>query len=583
MDERPGEATASSPHVPRFLLFNRYQLVTRLQMERLEMRVTPSITAVARLAAAAALAAGLSGYDRPLFASEQAPPPPSSPPLQQPLAVPKLPASQPQTGTVLRLSIEEAVTLSLEQNLGIRADRLGPQIEDMSVASARAAFTPQFFSRMNTSGETSPPASFLAGSGDTISEDRFTTTTGMEQQLGWGGANYSVAWDTARVETTRFTSFNPQLSSSISATYTQPLLRNFKIDGFRQQLLLSRTQREIADVQLEQTVTATTRNVRNGYWDLVFALANHKVQVQSLELAQEQLKNNKTRVEVGTLAPIDIVEAEAEVARNEEAVIVAEANIKTAEDVLRALVLSPDRPDFWQLRIEPTEPPELQPRTIDVDAAVAAALANRTDLIETRKQLDQVDINVRYFSNQKMPDLNLQASYNAIGLGGTEFLFGEGGFPPPVIGSSNRPFSSVLADAFGLDFPTWAIGVQIGYPIGTSDAEANLARSRLQKTQGQTNLRNLEMQVITAVRDIGRRVGTNFQRVEATRKAQNFAEQRLSAEQKKFAVGMSDTFRVLQAQRDLAVARNNLLRAVLDYNRTLNDFDAIQKTPLIGR
>ena len=91
------------------------------------------------------------------------------------------------------------------------------------------------------------------------------------------------------------------------------------------------------------------------------------------------------------------------------------------------------------------------------------------------------------------------------------------------------------------------------------------------------------MQMVTAVRDIGRRVATNFQRVEATRKAQDFAEQRLSAEQKKFSVGMSDTFRVLQAQRDLAIARNNLLRAVLDYNRTLNDFDAIQRAPVLGR
>jgi len=551
------------------------------------MRLKPSFTACARLAAAAALVAALSGYDQSLFASEQSPPAAQpaaqAPPPQRPLAVPALPPSQAGTGPVLRLSVEEAVALSLEQNLGIRADRLTPQIEDMTVASARAAFAPQFFTRWNTSGESSPPASFLAGSGATISEDRFTTSTGLQQQLGWGGASYSLAFDTARVETTRFTSFNPQLSSSISATYTQPLLRNFKIDGFRQQLLLSRTQREIADVQVTQTITTTTRNVRNAYWDLVFAVASHRVQVQSLELAQEQLKNNRTRVEVGTLAPIDIIEADAEVARNEEAVIVAEANIKTAEDVLRALVLSPERPDFWQLRIEPTEDPVLQPRTIDVDAAVSNALANRTDLIETRKQLEQVDINVRYFSNQKMPDLNVLASYNAIGLGGTEFLFGEGGFPPPVIGSANRPFSSVLGDAFGLDFPTWAVGLQVGYPLGTSNAEANLARSRLQKTQTQTNLRNVEMQIVTAVRDVGRRVATNFQRVEATRKAQTFAEQRLSAEQKKFSVGMSDTFRVLQAQRDLAIARNNLLRAVLDYNRTLNDFDAIQKAPVLGR
>jgi outer membrane protein TolC len=561
----------------------------------------------------AVCAAALSGSGQPLFASEQEaqispdsgqnsrisritrmlaqtstaqtqPQPAPAPTTPASLTPPVQPVLDPAAGPVLRMTVDEAVASALEQNLGIRADRLEPQIQDMSVGAARAAFTPSFFTRMNTSTESSPPASFLAGAAPTITEDRFLTSTGLQQQLGWGGGSYSLSWDTARIETTRFTSFNPQLSSNIAATFTQPLLRNFSIDGFRQQLLLSRSQREIADVQVNQTVTTTTRNVRNAYWDLVFTIASHRVQQQSLDLAREQLKNNRTRVEVGTLAPIDIIEAEAEVARNEEAVIVAEANIKTAEDILRALVLSPDRPDFWQLRIEPTEPPMMQPRTIDVDAAVRAALADRTDINQLRKQIDQTDINVRYFSNQRLPDLNLNAGLNAIGLGGTELIFAEGGsFPPPVVGSSPRSFSTVLGDAFGLDFPTWTFGVEIGYPIGRSSAEANLARSRLEKTQGQTNLRNLEMQVASAVRDIGRRVGTNFQRVEATRKAQEFAEQRLAAEQKKFNVGMSDTFRVLQAQRDLAIARNNLLQAILDYNRTINDFDAIQKVPLIAR
>jgi outer membrane protein TolC len=535
----------------------------------------------------AVCAATLSGSGQPLFASGQEsriPAPQPAPTTPASLTPPVPPVLDPAAGPVLRMTVDEAVTSALEQNLGIRADRLEPQIQDMSVGAARAAFTPSFFTRMNTSTESSPPASFLAGSAPTITEDQFLTSTGVQQQLGWGGGSYSLSWDTARIETTRFTSFNPQLSSNIAATFTQPLLRNFSIDGFRQQLLLSRNQREIADVQVNQTVTTTTRNVRNAYWDLVFTIASYRVQQQSLELAREQLKNNRTRVEVGTLAPIDIIEAEAEVARNEEAVIVAEANIKTAEDVLRALVLSPDRPDFWQLRIEPTDPPVMQPRTIDVDAAVRAALADRTDITQLRKQIDQTDINVRYFSNQRLPDVNLNAGLNAIGLGGTELIFAEGGaFPPPVVGSSQRAFGTVLGDAFGLDFPTWTFGVEIGYPIGRSSAEANLARSRLEKTQGQTNLRNLEMQVASAVRDIGRRVGTNFQRVEATRKAQEFAEQRLAAEQKKFNVGMSDTFRVLQAQRDLAIARNNLLQAILDYNRTINDFDAIQKVPLIAR
>lgn len=538
------------------------------------MQVTSVIRPCARAASVAGLVIGLSGSGRPLFASEQTPPQPT-------LTAPQN-APQPPAGPVLRLTSEEAVTLALEQNLGIQAERLGPQIQDYAVASARAAFTPAFFTTLTTRNESSPPDSFLAGAAPTVSEDRFSTTAGVQQVLPWGG-NYQVTWSGSRTETTRFTNFNPQLFSSMFAQVTQPLLRNFKIDSFRQQLLVSRNQREIADVQLRQTVEGTRRNVRNAYWDLVGALAAHQVQLQSLELARQQFRNNQRRVEVGTMAPIDIVEAEAEVARNDEALIVAEANIRSAEDRLRALMLNPGRPDFWALRIEPAEQPALQPQAIDVDGAITNALANRTDLIETRKLIEQSDISVRYFSNQRLPDVNLNATYNAIAFGGTEFEFGQTGFPPPIIGQTQRSFRSVLGDVFGLDFPTWTFGVTIGYPIGTSTAEAGLARARLQKSQSQTSLKGLELQVATAVRDVGRSVTTNLKRVQATQVARQLSEKRLEAEQKKFSVGMSDTFRVLQAQRDLAVARNQELRAIIDYNKALVDFQAIQVAPLGGR
>jgi outer membrane protein TolC len=557
------------------------------------MRVKPSISACVRVAAAAALMMGLSATDHPLFASEQSPPaaqpaPTTQAPPQKPLAVPALPPSQVGTGPVLRLSVEEAVTLSLEQNLGIRADRLTPQIADMGVASAASAWTPNFNTRFLSTSTTSPTDSFLSGTAaDTAQSDRVFTTVGISQNIPWFGGNYFVGVDGSRRETNSFfDDRNPRLDSNLNVQVVQPLLRNFKIDAFRQQFLQSQNQRQVADLTLRQTMVTTERNVRNAYWDLVFAVASHRVQVQSLELAQEQLRNNKTRVEVGTLAPIDIIEADAEVARNEEAVIVAEANIKTAEDVLRALVLNPERPDFWQLRIEATEEPVLQPRTIDVEAAVKAALADRTDLLAVRKQVESDEIDVKYFSNQRLPDLNVQFNYSATALGGTLFEQFES-FPEPgdfvarpIV--SQRGFGSTFGDIFSNDFPTWQLQLIVGYPIGRSTAEADLARTRLQRTRSMTDLRNTEMQVVTAVRDIGRRVQTNFQRVEATKKARDFAEQRLSAEQKKFSVGMSDTFRVLQAQRDLAVARNNLLRAILDYNRTLNDFDAIQKAPLAG-
>ena len=545
-----------------------------------------SSSAWVRTLTAAALTASLSVSGTGLFAAGQAPSPaPQAPaPQGQSSTVQGMPAQPtPQTGPVRRLSVEEAVAMALEQNLNLRAARLDPLIEDMTVAQARAAYAPNLFSTISTSSDDSPSSSFLSGSEETITDDRFTSSLGIRQNLRWGGGNYQVSWAGNRRETTSFTSFNPQLGSNIDAQIVQPLLRNFKIDSLRQQVLLSSKQREIADVQLRQSIAQTTRGVRNAYWDLVSAIANHNVQTQSLELARESLRNNRTRVEVGTMAPIDIVEAEAEVARNEEAVIVSEAAIRSAEDQLRALIADPSGPEFWSMRVEPTDQPMMAPpRPIDVDAAISNALQNRTDIIQTKKQLESADINIRFYNNQRLPDVNLEASYGLTGLGGTQYEFGQGGFPPPIVGQTNRSFGSVLSDVFRNQFPSWTLGVTIGYPIGRSAAEANLARARLQNTQSRAALQNLELQVTTAVREAGRRVNTNLKRVQATQVARQLAEQRLSAEQKKFNVGMSTTFIVFQAQRELTNARNNELRAIIDYNRSIVDFDAIQQIPLTG-
>jgi outer membrane protein TolC len=377
-----------------------------------------------------------------------------------------------------------------------------------------------------------------------------------------------------------FSSFNPQLNSTVSANYTQPLLRNFKIDSTRQQVLVSKKNREISDVQLQQSIAVTTRNVKNAYWDLVFAINNLAVQRQSLQLAQQSFRDNRARVEIGTMAPLDIVQAEAEVAQREEGVILADAAISRAEDTLRALISNPaDQADFWNTRLEPADAANFQPVTVDTDAAVRNAMANRTDLIASRKQIEANDVSIRYFRNQSLPDVNALVNYSAVGLAGTQFAFGQG-FPPPVLGQSQRGFFGALGDAFASSFPTWSVQLQLNYPIGTSNSEANLARARLQNTQAQKQLQSGELQITTQVRNLARNVSTNTKRVESTRASRALAEKRLEAEEKKFQAGMTSSFLVIQAQRDLSQARNGELQAIIDYLKSVVDYETVQQAPL---
>ena len=503
-----------------------------------------------------------------------------TPPVQ---ALPSQMPSGVANGTPV--SMEEAVRMALENNLGLKSERLNPEIQSYAVARARAAYAPALISSFSRSNSATPPTDFLSsGKGVTvITSGNLFSQGGLQQLTPWGGS-YLVTFDGARG--TSDAPRNPyplSLRSNMSGIFNQPLLRNFKIDATRQQLLLARDQQTVSDLQLQQRITQTSRNVRAAYYNLVGAIAGLEVAQGSLALARESLKNNQTRVEVGTMAPIDITSAQAEVASNEEAVIIQESAIQSGQDQLRTLIMNPSLPGFWTTTFKPVDQPQLARREIDVDAAVKNALANRTDIQQLKKQMNSTEINLKYAQNQKLPGVDLQARYGVTGIGGTQNQYDPTGISSDIVGTSVRGFGDVVRDVFGNNFRTWSVALNVSYPLGTSPAEAAFAGTKLQRRQEQTLLDQLEMGVTTEVREAARAVNTNLKRVDATRQAREFAQQRLDAENKRFSVGLSTTFELFQAQRDLARAQQNELRATIDYNQALVDFEAVQVSPISGR
>src|SRR4030095_11261574 len=298
-------------------------------------------------------------------------------------------AAQLQSESVRRLSIDEAVTMALEQNLGIRIQRFDPQIQDTSVAQARAFWAPNLPTNFNRNSQTLQSTNTFTGSGLSTLNQSFFNQVILNQTLRTG-AQYSATWFNSRTTTTNLSEiFVPRLGSGLNLQFSQPLMRHFEIDQIRQQVANSKKSRELSDIQLSGVITGTLRAVKNAYWDLSYALANRKTQEQSLALSQQSLKDEQKRVEIGVRAPIDIVQAQAEVASNEERVIVAEAAIKAAQDNLRALILDPGTPDFWNVVFEPTDAASFAAQAIDTDAAVRNALDKRSDLRSAKNSLEQ--------------------------------------------------------------------------------------------------------------------------------------------------------------------------------------------------
>jgi outer membrane protein len=518
-----------------------------------------------RRAVAAIVAAHLTLVPAMAFAQQ-------TPPVPQGAAAPQ--------GPVLSLSMKEAEQMALEANLGLKADRLGPDIASENLAAARAAFIPAVSSSFSRGSTTRATTSVFEGASSSLTIKSLGGSTGVSQTLPWYGSFYRVSYSAGRSESTApFESFNPTLSSSLNIDFIQPLVEGFKTDGARNAVRINERNRAIADIQLEQQMVLMRNRVQNAYLSLISAIESLKVAQQNLDVARESLRNNKSRVEVGTMAPIFIIQAEAEVASNEEGVILGESAVSTAEDGLRALIFDPARPDYWQVKIEPTDSIQSQAVEVNVDAAIASALANRSDLVIAKRQLEVQDLGIRLLQNQIMPSVDLIANYSASGNGGTQNTYSSD-FPPVLQSSVERGLGPTLGDVFKNTNPRWSVALNATYPLGKSGTEASLARARLEKQRTEIQLRDAELQIATDVRDAARQLTTGAKRVQVTQLAREAAQKQLDAEQKKFDLSLSTTFELQSRQRDLANAKTRELQAIIAYNRALILFEAIQKAPV---
>ncbi len=476
----------------------------------------------------------------------------------------------------LLLTLDEAVRLGLENNMDLKVDRLDPQIAKERVDQAESVFLPTLTSSLTRNSALAPPTSFLVGNQGVQS----TTGTGaisVSQRLPHLGTSYATGWDTTRSKSTsQFSNYNPILTSRIQFTVSQPLVKDLTIDPGRQQLIISKRNREISDTRFRETVVRTLSDVKKAYWDLVAARALVDVQQRSLELSRDLVRINKARVDVGQAPPLDLVSAQAEEAQRAEALTIAEVTLKQAEDRLRVLVLDPNSQVFWTTGIEPTDRPTLLAEVPDVESVIDRALTQRLDLVRARAELENVRTNVRFYKNQTLPDLRFQVNFQSTGLAGTR-LIRTGGFPGTVVGSEGVSFGYLMDQVFRSAYPTWVVGVNLTYPLGRSADDANLARSRIEETQARARLRSSELKAVRQLRQSAWQVDMNARRIATSRSGRSLAEQRLDAEQKRFDVGMSTTFLVVQAQRDLAQARNNELQAALEYVKAVIEFETLQE------
>ncbi len=483
-----------------------------------------------------------------------------------PIPVPR--GAEPQA---IQLSLQDCILLVLENNLEIVVARFEPKIREAEIVGARAEFDPSVDFGIDFDRSVTATA-FRVGmitQSFGLDEKTLTMSAGVRSKI-LTGSEVSVDVQAVRLETNSvFATLVPSYTTNVVLTVSQPLLQGFGPGFNLSNITLANNNRDISELDFQQSVAQTVADVQTTYWELVFSIENLKVAQTSLQRAKRFLRETRARVEVGVLAPVEILASEAEVAARQEAVIVAEGAVSDVEDRLTRLIIPASRPELWELGIIPTDEPRFVPSPISLQESLGKAFDKRWDYRKAKIDLENRHIQVKVAKNSLLPRVDLRGSFGLNGLSGSSAI---PGIASPVQGDYGESFHQMFTG----DFYQLGAGLVVEYPLGNRLARSELTKRRLEVLQGLASLKNLEVGIEVEVRNAVRQVGIDVNRVRATRKARELAVEKLRAEEKKFEVGISTAFNVLEFQEDLAQAQRNELRAITDYNESLVQLDLVR-------
>jgi len=503
----------------------------------------------------------------------------------------------------LHLSLQDAIYLALENNLDIASARYDPSIAQTALLSAKGgpifgavggglnrvgavSLDPRVTANLGIQRNRFPLNNpFLTGAG-TFGAGKFNQNTALgafNYTQGFDtGTAFRVTWDSRRsFSNPTGNLFNQSLNTALYIGISQPLLNGFGRAQNARAIRVAKNNVQISDQTFLMAVMDTVSNVKRSYWELVFAIEDVKVKEQSVALARKLYEDNKRQVEIGTLAPIEVVRAEAEVARTRQDLIVSQTNLRQQQTLLKDLITkNPLDPLVALVEIAPLDAPEvpLVPEILPTQDAVQIAMEKRPEVINAQLDIKNRNLDSKSAKQALLPGLEVYAFYGGNGLGGlaNAAICPSGSTCPPdptVSFTENTGLSRSITRAWQGDFADYGFGLNISLPIKNRVAQAESARAQIAQRQSETRYQRTINTVVVEVRNAQIALEQNLARVDAARQNTRLAQETYDAEQKKFQLGASTIFLVIQAQRDLAQARSGEVRAMADFERAKVDFD----------
>ena len=499
-----------------------------------------------------------------------------------------------QQGTVLEMSLKEAIRLSLNNNLEIAIENFNEDLNREQIVGALGFYDPTLSFTVGWNDRSSPTTSSLdAGGGVSVSNSNsFQFRTTLNQNVTGGGALRMTFGNLKSTTNSAFSFINPRFNSDFDVSFTQPLWRGFRKTNTKRQIKIFNLDTLISDTQFEQRVASVVQRVLNQYWELVFAVENYETQRKSMELAIIQYTNNTKRVAIGVMAPIEITSSEAEVASREQGLIQSEVQIINAQNALKRLLAPDPQASIWDITINPMDRPDLRQIDLTMQEAIQQSLTKRPELERIRLQVEQNEINRDFFKRDGKPSVNLRANFGSVGASGnvaqTVFRDTDGDGIPEPVGSEpafDDPrfgnFTTAWSQAFQFDFRAWGVFFDVQIPLKNRSNAANLATVAIRDRQLLSTVKDTQQMIMVEVRNAYETIQTREKSLAAAQLARRLSEEQLSGENKRFEAGLSTNFEVLRFQRDLAQNQVSELRAMIDYQLALINLEVAMYT-IIG-
>ena len=468
-------------------------------------------------------------------------------------------------GNSLAFSLRDVVMRTLVSNLAIEVEGFNSKVKAENVIDGESKFDATF--EINLSEEEEVRQQSNAFSSPVKSRNKSHNWDFSLTQKLVTGADYKLSFTNDRNKTNSVTAgLNPSYFTEMVFSLTQPLLKNFGIDLTKRNIYIANNEVNISDYVFEDKVIDIISDVENVYWDLVFSIEDLAVKKKSLERARNLERQVKAQVAVGTMAEIETLQAQSEVASRDESLLVAQDLIQDNEDILKNILNIDYGSEEGLKAIYPSDRPEMVADEINLYQAIKDTLLNRPDYLGKKKELENKNILVKFRENQLYPTVDLFGTMGLNGLSGDAITVNSGTFQ----GRSKYggDYGTALSDSLTGKFYNWEVGLKLSYPLGNRSAKAQLSASRLEKAQLILSIKDLEKSIIVEVREAVRQLKTDLKRINATRIARKLAEEKLKAEEKKFEVGLSTSFSVLEFQEDLAEEQSNEIKALIDFKKS---------------